>query len=53
VYRIINPGVKNAVENSVEALGYQVQVFERELAFVQLAIDKYIIDNALHHALYA
>ena len=43
----------DAVENLVETLGYVVQVLERQLAVVQLAVRKYLVYKILHQPLYA
>ena len=48
---IVDAMVKDAVEDTVEASGDLVEIFKRQLAFVQLAVGKDTVDDVLHHAL--
>ena len=48
---IVNAMMKDAVEDPVEALGDLMQVFQRQFAFIQLAVGKDAVDDVLDHAL--
>lgn len=49
--RVLYSVMEDAVKNSVEALGNLVEVFKRQFAFIQLSVDKDIVDDLLYHTL--
>lgn len=45
--------MKNADKDGNEALLYGVEVLQRQLAFVELPVDEYLLYDGLHVGLYA
>src|SRR4051794_25435222 len=50
-FRVIDPVVIDSGENLVEAPGYLVQVFQGQLALVELTVDEDVVDDLLHQPL--